>query len=271
MILTSLDGLEAPIAALYTKRDDKFELQVEGAKSQIDVDKLIKAANDERDISKEVKKRLAAWGDLDPEVVRPILDKVPEMTATIEAGAKKLDEKQLEAVVNGRVTPVQRALDKALNDLKEKDAKLNEYSAKDTRRTIYDSVRKYATETKALPESYGSEMGGLMLLAEKVFTLDSAGQVVVKEGAPGMVHGTHIKDAFPELQKGFGYLWPASQGGGAGGSSGTGGSGGSAKNPFKENNNISARSKFAADFPDKVPGALAEAGLDNTWDTYKGK
>src|SRR4051812_18179195 len=103
MILTSLDGLEAPIAALYTKRDDKFELQVEGAKSQIDVDKLIKAANDERDISKEVKKKLAAWGDLDPDTVRPLLDKVPEMQATIEAGAKKLDEKQLEAVVNGRV------------------------------------------------------------------------------------------------------------------------------------------------------------------------
>lgn len=268
MVLDTLDGLAPEIAALYTKRDTKFELQVKGAKSEIDIQKLVKAANDERDISKELKRKLGAWGDLDPEVVRPLLDKVPEMQATIEAGAKKLDEKQLEAVVNGRVTPVQRALEKALNDLKERDTQVTEFKAKDTRRTIFDAVRKYATDTKANPEAYGSDMGGLMLLAKEVFTVDAAGQVVVKEGAPGMVHGTHIKDAFAEVQKSYGYFWPSSQGGGASG--GAGGPGAPKGNPFKTND-ISARTQFVAQFPDKVPAMLADAGLENTWDTYKGK
>lgn len=266
-VLDTLDGVEEHFHALYTSKNGKFEFSgVEGMKTSADTDRLQTALNAERTISKNLKVSLEAWGDRRPEDVLPALEQIPELKILAEKGNLKKDEKEIEAIVNGRLAPLQQKLEAVTRKEAELAAKVSEYSAKDTRRTIYDSVRKYATETKALPESYGSEMGGLMLLAKEVFTLDSAGQVVVKEGAPGMVHGTHIKDAFPEIQKGYGYLWPQSQGGGAGGSTTTSSAG---ANPFK-GNDLTARTKFASENPpDKVAAAMSAAGISTQWQLHK--
>jgi hypothetical protein len=267
-VIDTLEGVEEHFHALYTNKNGKFEFTgVEGMKTSADTDRLQTALTAERKLKKEAEDKLALWGDRKPEEVIAILDKVPELEATAEAGRKKLDEKQIEAIVNSRVTPLQKDLDKALASVKERDAKLAEHAARETRRTVFDAVRKLATESKASPEAYASEYGGLMLLAERLFTVDAAGQVVVKEGVADLTFGSHAKDVWSDIQRQHSYLWPPSQGGGAQGSGA--GAGGTA-NPFK-GNDMTARSEFAKNFPDKVDSMVKAAGLQNAWDQHKAK
>lgn len=267
MILDSLDGLSEEIAAHYTKKGEKFELQAEGAKSQADIDRLQVALNAERALKTEWKTKAEAWGDRKPEEVIPMLDKYPELEAAAESGKKKLDQTQIDGIVNGRLAPLQRELDATKKAADERAAKIAEYEAKETKRTIFDAVRGLATETKAKPDSYGSEYGALMLLSKEIFTVDANGQVVVKEGVPGMTHGTLAKDAFAEIQSKHSYLWPDSVGGSSSGSSQT--PSGPA-NPFKSND-MSARSIWAGQNPDKVEKAVKDAGLPNAWTLHPEK
>lgn len=267
MILDSLDGVSEEIAAHYTKKGEKFELQAEGAKSQADIDRLQLALNKERGLKTEWQTKAEAWGDRKPEEVIPMLDKYPELEASAEAGKKKLDEKQIEAIVNGRTAPLQRELDAVKKTADERASKIAEFETKETRRVIFDTVRGLATETKANPEAYSSEYGGLMLLAERMFTIDAAGAVVVKEGVQGMTHGTLAKDAFAEIQSKHAYLWPASVGGSSGGSNPNPQG---PTNPFK-GNNMAARAAFESQFPDKVAKAVSDAGLKNAWDMHPEK
>lgn len=267
MILDSLDGVSEEIAAHYTKKGEKFELQAEGAKSQADIDRLQTALNSERATSKEWKTKAEAWGDRKPEEVIPMLDKYPELEAAAESGKKKLDQTQIDGIVNGRLAPLQRERDQFKKDADDRAAKIAEFEAKETKRTIFDTVRGLATETKAKPDSYGSEYGALMLLSKEIFTVDANGQVVVKEGVPGMTHGTLAKDAFAEIQSKHSYLWPDSVGGS---SSGSNPSPGGQANPFKFNN-LTDRATFAGQFPDKVDAMVKAAGLQNAWQLHPEK
>jgi hypothetical protein len=271
MILTSLDGLSEELTKLYVKRDDKYELQVEGAKTQIDIDKIQAALNSERAISKGFKNQLDAWGDRKPEDVLPILDKLPELEAAAEAGKKKLDQSQIDGIVNGRLAPLQRDLEKARKDLTESQAKATQYEQAQKRRTVHDAMRAAIAESGADPKTYADDLGAAMLLADMLYTVTDAGQVVVKENAPGgLLHGTSVKDTIPQLQASHGYLWPSSKGGGAPGSKG---GPPATENPFK-GNNFTARSEFARenkDKPEVIANAIKDAGLAHAGETYKGK
>lgn len=266
-VVDNIDTVDEKYRDLYTKKADKYELTgVKGMKTEADVFRVQTALNAERAITKELKAYKDSWGDLDPSVVRPELDKVPALQALVEAGKGKLDDAQIQAQITAAKVGMQRELDATKKVLLEKDKALENWVQKDTKRTIFDAVRKQAMDMKALPESYGSEMGGLMLLAERLFTVDPAGQVVIREGATDMVpHGTSIKDAFPEIQKNFSYMWPSSQGGGASGNTGAGTAN---ANPFKTND-MTARNNFAVQFPDKVDAMVAAAGLPNAWTKVK--
>jgi hypothetical protein len=264
----TLEGIDEPYQALYTKRGERYEFTgVKGIKTQGDVDRIQTALNAERTISKDLKAKLGAWNEMDPITTLEILDKVPELQSLADASRKKFDPSEMEAAVNGRVAPLQRQLEKAAADLKERDEKLSDLARRETQRTIYDAVRKEASATKANPDSYSSELGPLMLLAREIFTVDASGQVVVKEGAPGLTHGTSVKDAIPDLQKQFPSNWPQSQGGGAPGSS----SGpGAQANPFKANN-MTARSQFAKQFPEKVDAMVRAAGISTVYEMHPEK
>jgi hypothetical protein len=261
----TLEGIDEPYQALYTKRGEKYEFTgVRGIKTGADVEAVQKALNAERLISKDLKAKLSAWNEMDPIATLEILDKVPELQSLADASKRKFEPAEMEAAVNGRVAPLQRQLEKAAADLKERDEKLSDLARRETQRTIFDAVRKEATATKANPDTYGSDLGALMLLSREMFTVDAAGQVVVKEGVPGLTHGTNVKDAIPEIQKQFPSIWPSSVGGGAPGS----GSGpGAQANPFKSNDFV-ARSAFARQFPDKVDAMVKQAGLSDAGSRY---
>lgn len=266
-IVDNLDSVPEQYRDLYSQKNGKYEFTgVEGLKTQGDVDRLQQALNKERGEKTALETQLRAWGDHKPETVIPILDKIPELEAAAEAGKKKLDEKQIEAIVNGRLAPLQRELDTTKTNLTAAQKRVGEYEELSKRRTISDAVRAIAAESKALPEAYKDEYSGLMLLAGQIFTVDAQGQVVVKEGAPGLTHGTRAQDVLGDLQRSHPYFWPQSTGGGASGN--TGSNAGTA-NPFK-GNNMTDRSVFIKEnSPDKVNNAMKAAGLTDPWQTYK--
>ena len=269
-IVETLDGIEEHYHSLYTQKGNRFEFTgVEGFKTQADLDRVQVALNKERETRTQYETTLKAWGDRKPEDVLPVLDRLPELEAAAEAGKKKLDQSQIDGIVNGRLAPIQRESEKYKTELAAAQAKVQEYEHRDRQRTIFDAVRGLAVETKANPDAYGSQYGSLMLLAKEIFTVDAQGQVVVKEGVPDFTHGTLAKDVIGDLQRKYPSMWPQSSGGGAPGSNGGGGS--VAGNPFK-GNDMTARSVFVRDNPpDKVAAAMKNAGLTSQWETYKGK
>src|SRR3972149_12286580 len=136
-IVETLEGIDQPYQALYTKRGEKFEFTgVKGIKTQSDVDRVQQALNAERTVSKDLKAKLSAVGDLDPVVVLETLDKLPELQALADASKRKFEPSEMEAAVNGRVAPLQRQLEKAAADLKERDEKLSDLARRETQRTI---------------------------------------------------------------------------------------------------------------------------------------
>lgn len=270
-VIDSLDGVEEHFHSLYVKKGEKYEISgIEGMRTQGDVDRLQTALNAERATAKAQKVALDAWGDRKPEDVLPVLDKLPELEAQAAAGKNKYNQEQIDAIVAGKLAEPQRKLSAAEKEVLELKQAVADSVARDKRRTIMDAVRSVAVETKAKPESYASEMGGLMLLGDRLFDTNDAGQVVVREGAPGLVQGLGIKDAMPEIQRAHGYLWPDSQGGGSNGNTGSGSPQG---NPFK-GNNFTARSAFVESNKDKpgvVERAMKEAGVTNPGQRYTGK
>jgi hypothetical protein len=189
--------------------------------------------------------------------LRAELERIPELEA---ASKGKLNKEELEKLAEERakskLIPLQRKEQELSTKLAEATKKLEEFQQKEVRRTIHDQVRQVAAESKAHEHSYASADGALMLLADRICELNEAGQVVVKAGV-GYPEGLLFKDVVRDIQAKHGYLWPASQGGGAGGGS----AGLSGDNPFKKSGNLTERvALFKAD-PKRAQQLMAAAGI----------
>ncbi len=267
-IIDSLDGVPDDIAKEYAKKGDKFELQLVGARTEVDVTRLQASLAQERAFSKELKAFKEACGENKPEEVITLLASIPELKQLADAGGKKLDQSQLDAIVNARLTPLQQALDKAKKESADKDVVIADRDARDRKRTVHDAVRLAAVGAGVEPTTYADEYGSLMLLADKMFTVDAAGQVVVSPGAPAtFLEGSLLKDALPVLLEKHPYLRPPSQGGGAGGSKSENGAG---ANVFMQNN-MQVRSAWInanQDKPGVVDNAIKAAGLTSAHQTF---
>jgi len=270
MMLDSLDGLSEQEAGHYVKKGDKYELQVEGAKTQGDLDRVQKALNDERNVSKDLKAKLNLFEGLDAEEVKKQLGRIPELETLAEAGGKKLDEKQVEAIVNARIAPLKTENTSLKTNLDQANAKVVAYEAEKRQNTINEGMRALASEFKASPDAYGTAISPLMLLANSICEVDAAGQLVIKEksGLPGVEHGTLLKDAFPAIQKVYASCWPPSSGTGAPGSNNS--PGGFTKNVFKENN-MTARGQLLQTNKEEAERQFKASGLKTYWDTYQEK
>lgn len=83
-ILDSIDDLPEDVKKEYVEKNGKFELQVEGMKTQADVERLQGALTKERNDHKAVRDRLGLLGDRKIEDVLATLDRVPELEAAAD-------------------------------------------------------------------------------------------------------------------------------------------------------------------------------------------
>lgn len=237
-VLDSIDDLPEDVKKEYVEKNGKFELQVEGMKTQGDVDRLQSALTKERNDHKAVRERLGLLGERKIEDVLSQLDRIPELEA---AAAGKLDEKQLDQLVEGRIrtklAPIERERDQLRGQLGEKDKIIEGYTVKERTRMIHDAVRSAASSVKLLPEA----LEDALMLAERVFEVGEDGKVTTRDNV-GVTPGVDPTVWFSDLQNKRPHWWGPSQGGGAGGN--RGGSGGGANPWSAEGWNMTAQGQI---------------------------
>lgn len=182
---------------------------------------------------------LGALKDMDPKDVIAKLDRIAELEA---ANGGKLDEGQIEKIVEGRIksklSPIERERDTLKNENATLKQQLDDFTAKDRQRLISDAVRAAATELKM-------EAGAIedaIMYAERVMEVDEEGKVVVKDKV-GFTPGIDTKTWLTDMQPKKPHWWGPSFGGGARGSFGGGQGGG--KNPWTaENWNVTEQTQI---------------------------
>lgn len=250
---------------LYTEKNGKWELTgIEGVKTPADIDRLTVSLTKERDEHKKTKDKLGKFGELDPEKAQKDADQIAELTTKLEAaeaaaGDGKVDEAQIEKLVEARVAtivkPIQRDLDKANKLVTEQGDSITAHELKDTNRAITDSVRSAAVESKIVPGA----LDDALMLAERVFEVGEDGGILTKDNV-GVTPGIDPTVWFTEMQDKRAHWWPTSQGGGAGGS-GPGGGGGLADNPFSHKGwNMTKQGEAVRTDPEKAGRLAASAG-----------
>lgn len=215
-ILDSIDDLPDSVKSEYVEKNGKFELQVEGMKTEADVSRVAEALRKEKNDFKTFRDQFAPLGGRKPEEIIAQLDRIPELEAAAEG---KLEGKKLEDLVEGRLksrlAPVERERDQLKTQLGEKDKIIGEYTGKEKTRTIHDAVRKAATTAKVVPEA----LEDALILAERHFEVDDAGRVVTKDGL-SVTPGIQPDAWFSDLQSTRKHWWGPTVGGGAGGNRG---------------------------------------------------
>lgn len=227
MELDSLDGLPEEVAKEYVEKDGKFVIQVEGMKTQEDVNRVQQSLNAERTAHAALKEKVkTTFGDEKFETIREKLDKLPELEAAAEG---KLDETKITSIVEGRLKAKTAPLERELTNVKNENAALKErvatFETKEKGRTIADQIRAEAQKAKMLDGA----IEDAVFLGSSVMELQDDGVAVVK-AATGFTEGLSAKDFVAQLQEKKPHWWGQTQGGGAGGNRGGGPS--ASNNPF---------------------------------------
>ena len=225
-----LDDIPEAYRDLYEERGGEYKLvHIEGIVTTADVARVQRALDSEKEAHRQLKSQWTGFfAERKPDEVQAVLDKVPEL----EAAAKgKLDEAQLDGIVEGRIrsriAPVERERDTLKRERDELKASVEGFQHKERVRTIQDHVRREASGLKVVD----SALDDILMLAEARMEVGEDG-VVISKDLPGQTPGLDPKAWLTELQPKRPHWWPASGGSGAPGS--RGGAGGD--NPWSAAN-----------------------------------
>lgn len=257
-IVDSLDDVPEQFHELYTERNGKFEFTgVEGMKTDADIERLQKGLTKERNEHRETKQKLASFSALgDPEEVHARLDRFEELET---AAGGKLDDEQINKLVEGRIktrlAPVERELNQFKARAGELEATVGTYQARERSRAIGDAVGKAARAAKV----QDSALEDVMLFGNHLFEVDEEGRVVTKDGV-GVTPGLEPQQWLDDIQsKKPHWFQPVTTGGGAGGGAGRQGMGGT--NPFTaEAWNMSEQGKILRENPTRAEQLAKAAG-----------
>jgi DNA-directed RNA polymerase beta subunit len=253
-VMDSIDELPTEVQSLYTEKNGKFELTgVKGIKTQADIDRVNAAIVKEREETKRWKEKVNAYGDVTPDKVIELNDKIEELTLLADG---KVDEKKIDELVERRIKGKVGPLERENKELKKKNDELTtlvtEASTKEKTRTIKDEVRSAAIKSKVLDTA----VDDILMLAERTFELTEDNKVMTKDNigiTPGLDPATWLQ----EIQEKKLHWWPPSQGGGA-----TGGKGNAfGNNPWtNENWNMTEQGKIVRENKDKAERMAKAAG-----------
>lgn len=237
VVVDSLDGVPEGARDQYRETTDGgktvYTLDIDGKLDGHPLARTILTENKTyRDRIKATNDTLTAWKPVidrfeKPDAAQALLDRLPELEA---AATGKIDDKALEALVEGRlrakVAPIERERDQWKTKASELENVNTELTAKERRRLVVGAVGAAARTLKVLDTAYED----VELYGERLFELDDAGNVVTKDGV-GVTPGLSPKAWLEDMQPKRPHWWGASAGGGAGGNRGGGGGAGGA-NPW---------------------------------------
>jgi hypothetical protein len=267
-IVAKIDDVDEKYRDLYTvKKDakgvDVWEIQIEGGKTQGDIDRvnaaLIKERKEHGEVTAKFKvatESLAAFGETTPAQVAEFTEKLANLEAAgasdIQKNFQELLATRVAAVVDGKTKVATDKLTKQLNDLTVLHTTAVQENDKlklsDLYRTIDDSVRDAAVASKMLP---AAQVDALMRARSAFAVVD--GKVVTTDGLTP-------SDWVEQRKADAGYWWPVARGAGAQGSDGAGGFLAS-DNPWTRNNwNVTKQGEIVRADPAKAERFATSAG-----------
>lgn len=221
--IEKLEDVAEGLRDYYKEKDGAWYLQVDGAKTQADIDRQLAANQSERTAHtatkaklKDAETKLQAWGELDPDDVTTKLEKLTTLEASGSnpkaAEIQQLIETGVGNRIKGETTKLQRTIDKLTGERDEAVAKAGGLETQITLRGIDDTVRTAAMAANVLPAA----IPDLTLLARSAFKLVD-GKAQTEDGRDPVQWLEDRKKTAP-------YLWaPAKGAGGQGGGDGPGG------------------------------------------------
>ncbi len=204
-----------------------------------------------RDVEQKYGK-IKAFEGMDPTEVLAKMDRIAELEA---ANGGKLDEKQLETLVETRIKtktgPLERQIQTLMAENTELKTQVDGFKGKERSRKITDAVREAATQAKMQPEA----IEDAIMYAERVMDVDEEGRVSVKES------GLAPRDWLMDMQPKRPHWWGPSVGGGSRGNAGTFGDSLGKENPFShEHWNMTKQGEIYRADPKRAERLAAQAG-----------
>jgi hypothetical protein len=265
----SLEGLPEAVREHYVERNGKFEIVVNGVKTQGDVDRVMGSLKKEREEHDITKAKLRSFGEFTPETVEATLAELEDTRLQLaaikkEGGPADEDiEKLVESRTQQRVKPIERKLSQLTTQLEELTGVNKSLIHEKTRGNILADVleagrlKEVGIDADALAPGADVE-----LWAERVFERTEDGKTISKEGV-GVTPGLSPKEVFIDLKaSGQRRHWfGVTQGAGAPGSKG----GADQDNPFKEGKgfNLTKAAQIVRDDPARAERLAKAAGRED--------
>lgn len=257
---SSEDEIPAGVRHLYVEKDGEFVLisssEVKNADS---VKRLEESLRKERADHKETKSKLRKFGNLDPEEVQAELDKIDEYKQAAEG---KLDEEQINEIVEKRITsrtrPLERQLKEAQDSLSEVQALNNTLTQEKHGRIIQDEMVAVGKKLKL----NDSGLDDAVFRAGVLFEIpEEGGPAITKEGMRGVEPGQTMEEWVSGLRDTKPRWFEDSEPGGSQGSQGSRGLGG--ENPFSaEHWNQTKQGQLVMSDRKKAEKMAAAAGVE---------
>lgn len=251
-----VDDIPEPFRPLYEERGGKQILtRITGIATQADVTRVNRALESEKTEKARYKSQWDNFfGDKKPDDIKAQLDRIPELETI--AASKNINDEKLNELADNRARSKIAPLERENNDLKSKltdqAAVIERFEAQERTRTIHDSLRAVASKANVIDTA----MEDVLMLAERVFEINDAGEVVTKD-IPGQTLGLRPDVWLTEMKAKRPHWWPASKGGGAGG--GVGGAGGD--NPWSHSGwNLTKQGQIVRESGEKARQLAAAAG-----------
>lgn len=223
---------------LFTEKEGKWELTgIDGLKTQADIDAVREGLVKERTEHKETKAKLKAFGEHKAEEVDAVMQEVEELRIKVEDGGK-MDDEKVAQLVDAKVRPVQKELDKAIG---ERDGFKTQAEASDAK--LVQSGRRDAVFGAIAAKEGIRKDSSAAILKFATDDLEFDGDAGTFATEAGLTVGEWL-DGFCDKNA---YVMEASKGGGTGGD-GNHERGG--KNCFTEQN-VTAQMRLKRSDPDR--------------------
>lgn len=166
------DAIPEAFRPLYEEKEGKYAFktsEVEGMKTQADIDRMSVGLTKERNDHKESKTKLSKWVALgkSPEEIQEALDRLPELEAAAEAGGSKSADavkKQVEAGMATATAKHQRELQAAKDQFVSLGQRVEAYEERERRQAIKDAAVQAVSAFKG---GKFNDMEDVLLYAER--------------------------------------------------------------------------------------------------------
>lgn len=239
-VYANKSDIPAGAEAFYKEVNGQWELQVDGMKTQGDVDRVTEALRKERSDHSETKAKLHKFEGYTLEDITKLEDE----NALLKADGKSADiDEKVNALVDARTKALKRDLANAERRATEAEASVTTLKSERSKDKIDAAVVNVAAN-KVRPEA----LADVKLHAVNDFELSEDGKVVTKETCP-LGAGLTVEEWTEKKIKASPHWESPSQGGGARGGKGGGGN----ENPWsKKTWNVTRQHQIASQDPAKA-------------------